>query len=150
MRKRSGFTLIEIIVTLVVIGIAAAALLSIFSNLIRGSADPMIQQQATTIAEAYLEEIMLKAFDDPQVAETGAAEAGETRATYDDVQDYNSADTVVRDQNGNAITPQFDAYNINIVVAGDTLNTVAAMRIDVTVSHAAVAGITLSAYRTDY
>ena len=90
MRKSSGFTLMEIIVTLIVIGISAAALMSVFSNLIRGSADPMIQQQAATIAEAYMEEIMLRSFDDPQGGETGAAEGGETRATYDDVKDFRS------------------------------------------------------------
>ena len=106
--------------------------------MIRGSADPVIQQQATTIAEAYMEEIMLRAFEDPQVAESGGAEAGETRPTYDDVQDYNSLGTTqVRDQNNNPVAALSD-YQVTVTVSGaDALNTVSAMRVDVTVSHPA-------------
>ena len=154
MRSQSAFTLIEIIVTIVVIGISATALLSVFSSMIRGSADPVIQQQATTIAEAYMEEIMLRAFEDPQVAESGIAEAGETRPNYDDVQDYNSLGTnQVRDQNNNPVTA-LSAYGVTVLVErDDALNTVpeaAAMRVDVTVTHPAIADILLSGYRTRY
>jgi len=153
LRRQSAFTLIEIIVTIVVIGISATALLSVFSSMIRGSADPLIQQQATTIAEAYMEEIMLRAFEDPQVVESGAAEAGESRPNYDDVQDYNSLGTnQVRDQNDNPVAA-LSAYGVTVMVAGDALNTVpaaAAMRVDVTVTHPAIADILLSGYRTRY
>ena len=150
MRRQSAFTLIEIIVTIIVIGIAGTALLSVFTNMIRGSADPVIQQQATTIAEAYLEEIMLRAYDDPQVAESGAAEAGETRPTYDDVQDYNSLGTTqVRDQNDNPIAALSD-YQVTVAVNAAVFNAVNAMQIDVTVTHPATGSILLSAFRTDY
>jgi len=153
LRRQSAFTLIEIIITIIVISISATALLSVFSSMIRGSADPLIQQQATTIAEAYMEEIMLRAFEDPQVAESGAAEAGETRPNYDDVQDYNSLGTnQVRDQNNNPVAA-LSAYEVTVVVAGDALNTVpatAAMRVDVTVTHPAITDILLSGYRTRY
>ncbi len=91
--RQAAFTLIEIIVTLVVVGIAAVALLSVFTSNVRGSADPVIQQQAITIAEAYMEEILLQAFEDPTDAELGLASTegseGSTRALFDDVQDYN-------------------------------------------------------------
>ena len=150
MRRQSAFTLIEIIVTIVVIAIAATALLSVFSSMVRSSADPMIQQQATTIAEAYLEEIMLRAYDDPQVAESGGAEAGETRPTYDDVQDYNSLGTTqVRDQNDNPVAALSD-YQVIVTVNPAVLNTVGAMQVDVSVSHPATGTIVLTAFRTDY
>ncbi|MBT8434589.1 MAG: prepilin-type N-terminal cleavage/methylation domain-containing protein [Gammaproteobacteria bacterium] len=150
MRRQSAFTLIEIIVTIVVVGIAATALLSVFASMVRGSADPMIQQQATTVAEAYMEEIMLRAYDDPQVAESGGAEAGETRPTYDDVQDYNSLGTTqVRDQNNNPIAALSD-YQVTVTVNPAVLNTVGAMQIDVSVSHPAIDAILISAFRTDY
>ncbi|MCP4767046.1 MAG: type II secretion system protein, partial [Gammaproteobacteria bacterium] len=71
MRRQTAFTLIEVLVTLVVIAVAATALLSVFSNMVRGSADPVIQQQATTIAESYMEEILRKPYEDPVVPETG-------------------------------------------------------------------------------
>ncbi len=156
MRRARGFTLIELVVTLVVIGIAATALLSVFTSTVRGSADPVIQQQATTIAEAYVEEILLQAFADPTAPEQGAAstEAGETsRALFDDVQDYNHLGTTqVRDQNNNPIAA-LAAYSVTVSVTGAALDTVpatASMRIRVTVSHPAITPITLVAYRTNY
>lgn len=156
-RRQSAFTLVEIVVTIVVIGISATALLSVFSNMIRGSADPVIQQQATTIAEAYLEEIMLKAYDDPQVAESGGQETGESRPTYDDVQDYNSLpDNLVRDQNnklidgtGAAIADLSD-YTVAVTVNSDTFNAVPAMRVEVTVSHPAIDDILLTGFRANF
>ena len=135
----------EIIVTLIVISIAATALLSVFSSTIRTSADPMIQQQAVSIAEAYMEEILLKDF---------AVGPGSTRATFDDVLDYDGlADVGARDQNDNAIAG-LGAYTVAVSVAGDSLNGIVvadSMRIDITVSHALMTGnLLLSGYRTNY
>ncbi len=146
-RRHFGFTLIEVITTIVVLAIAAGALLSVFTGTIRGSADPMIQQQAVSIAEAYMEEILLKDFNDPDGI------GGETRSTYDDVRDYNALpDTVVRDQNGNAIGA-LSAYSITVSVTGDVLNGIAAsnsLRVDISVDHPAIDPIVLSGYRTNY
>jgi MSHA pilin protein MshD len=153
MRRQLAFTLIEIIVTLVVIAIAATALMSVFSNMIRGSADPVVQQQATTVAEAYLEEILLRAFEDPQGGETGSDEGEAGRAEYDDVQDYRSlAVAPAADQFGNPIAT-LAAYTVRVSVTGDELNGVPStdsLRIDVEVRHPAIAPILLSAYRTKY
>ena len=44
--RDSCFTLIEVITTIVVVAIAAAALLGVFTGAIRGRADQMLQQQA--------------------------------------------------------------------------------------------------------
>ena len=153
MRNQYAFTLIEVIVTIIVIGIAAAALLSVVNNLVRGSADPVIQQQASTIAEAYMEEIMLRAFEDPQSGETGADEGEAGRADYDDVQDYRSlAIGPVADQFGNPIAA-LSAYTVEVNVINQGLNGIAAgdsLRVDVSVSHPAADTILLSRYRTRY
>jgi MSHA pilin protein MshD len=152
MRRQTAFTLIEILVTLVVIGVAATALLQVFSNMVRGSADPMIQQQAITVAEAYMEEILRKPYADPNGGETGSAEAGESRASFDDVQDYNSLpDNLVRDQNNNAVAALADytvAVDVNFVAG--VLNGVDALQIDVTVTHPVLGAVSLSAFRTNY
>lgn len=144
----NGFTLIEIIVTIVVLAIASTALLSVFSSTVATSANPVIQQQAISIAEAYLEEISLKSFNDPD----GIAEAN-NRVNYDDVRDYNSLpDTVVRDQNNTAI-PALSSYDVTVVVTTSALNTISAsdsLRIDVSVNHAAIDPISLTGYRTSY
>ena len=150
LHRARAFTLIELLVTIVVIAVAATALLGVFSNMVRGSADPMLQQQAITIAEAYMEEILHKAFADPVVAETGSSEAGETRSSFNDVQDYNNLpDNQVRDQNNSPILP-LAAYTVTVAVNGAVLSGVNTMQIDVTVSHPVTGAISLSAFRANY
>lgn len=156
MRRQSAFTLIEIIVTLVVISIAATALIGVFANTVRGSADPVIQQQATTIAEAYLEEIMLRAFNDPQDPELGLGwvEAGEPgRAEFDDVQDYSTlAAGATADQFGNPVAA-LAAYTVTVTITNAALGGLPAadsLRVDVDVAHPAIGNILLSGFRTRY
>jgi MSHA pilin protein MshD len=57
-----GLSLIELIVTIVVIGAAVAGVLGAFAMATRSSADPMIQKQALAIAEAVMEEVQLMPF----------------------------------------------------------------------------------------
>ncbi len=142
----TGFTLIEIITTIVVLSVAATAIMSMFTNTIRHSADPMIQQQAVSIAEAYMEEILLRSYSDPNGNETG-----EARATFDDVDDYdglNDADAM--DQNGNVISGLED-YTVTVSVSAASLNTtVPALLVTVTVKHDVLDAIVLQGYRTNY
>ena len=55
-KNQSGFTLIEIIITLVVLSIAAVGVLSVFSVGIKGSADPLILNQAIGLAQGKMDE----------------------------------------------------------------------------------------------
>jgi MSHA pilin protein MshD len=152
MRLQSAFTLVEVIVTIVVVSIASVALMS-FANMVRGSADPVIQQQATTIAEAYLEEILLRSFNDPQGGETGADEGEAGRAEYDDVKDYRSlAAGPAADQFGNPVAA-LAAYTVTVNITNTALGGIPAadaLRVDVSVSHAAISNILLSGFRTRY
>lgn len=142
--RHSGFTLLEIITTVVVIAVAAPTLMSVFSSTIQTSANPMFQHQALSIAEAYMEEILLKDF---------AIGPEATRANFDDVRDYNGlTDVGARDQANNLIAGLND-YTISVTVANDGLNGIAAadsLRIDITVSHAVIDNILLSGYRVNY
>ena len=142
--RHSGFTLLEIITTVVVIAIAATALMSVFSSTIRTSADPVLQHQALAIAEAYMEEILLKDF---------AIGPETTRASFDDVRDYNGLNDVgARDQGNNPIAGLND-YTITVTVVNDGLNGIAAvdsLRIEIVVSGALIDDILLSGYRVNY
>ena len=57
-----GLSLIELIVTIVVMGAAVAGVLGAFAMATRSSVDPMIQKQALAIAEAVMEEVQLMPF----------------------------------------------------------------------------------------
>ncbi len=143
-----GFTLIEVLITIVVIGIAATAIMSVFISTVKTSVDPIIQQQAISIAEAYLEEIQGKSFTDPTGVETG-----ESRATFDDIVDYhNLIDTGAKDQNASPIVG-LENYTISVTVTSQALNGIAsadAKRIDVTVTHPATGSILLSGFRVNH
>lgn len=109
-----GVTLIEVIMFIVIVGIAAGGILMVFANTTRASADPLIRKQALAIAESLLEEVRMMPFtfcdpDDANAAtatgafvgargcattvETLGPEAGETRyaalTPFDNINDYN-------------------------------------------------------------
>ena len=114
-RGERGATLIELVISIVVIAIAASAVLGVLSGTLGRSADAMVLTQAVSIAEAYLEEISLKPFDDPDSID------GETsRIAFDDVNDYTGlVDTGARDQFGNALAP-LAQYTVTVTVTPTT------------------------------
>lgn len=143
----AGATLIELIVSIVVIGVGLAGILVVIDRNTRASADPLLQHQAIAIAEAYLEEILTRPFSDP------GGPGPETRATYDNVSDYNGLnDAGARDQNDNPI-PGLEQYNVAVAVTAQALNTVPAAEswlIQVTVTPPFGGAVVLSGYRTSY
>jgi MSHA pilin protein MshD len=144
-RSQLGATLIELIVSIVIVSVSVTGIMMVISNTTRASADPMLRTQATAIAEAYLEEILSQALNDPDTTETGGAEAGETRANFDDVSDYHGlADTGgAIDQSGNPIAG-LERYNVSVDVSVSSVNGEASKRIQVSVGHDAVPGLNVA------
>jgi len=141
-----GVTLIELIVFIVIVGVGLAGVLSALNVSVRGSADPLRPKQALAIAEGLLEEIMTKNYTDPDGINTG-----ETRATYDDIDDFRSADVTV-DLLGNSYTvigytPSVTITDINDL--GPVGTQVNAKRITVSVSYAG-GSVSLTGYRASY
>lgn len=160
-RHQHGLTLIELIVFIVIVGVALAGVLTVLMQTTRNSADPMIRKQALAIAEAVLEEVMLQPFtwcdpDDPAAAtalntlgcataEGLGAEGAEARGTFDNVSDYNGLVTATNIAGGGAA-----AYNATVAVVPSSLNGIAAsesLLITVTVA-APGEQIVLQGYRT--
>ena len=77
--RQRGVSLIELVLFIVIVGVASAAILGVMSLTTRQSADPQLRKQALAIAEAMLEEIELARFTycDPryEVAETATSVA---------------------------------------------------------------------------
>jgi MSHA pilin protein MshD len=148
-RKQSGTTLIELVIAIVIISIASSAILMVFSKTVGSSADPMIRHQAVAIAEAYLEEIALRSFADPDGVDGEAS-----RDLYDDVDDYNGlVDAGARDQFNAALTG-LENYTVTVAVtASSALPSIAStdlFLISVTITHAANIDFTISAYRANF
>ena len=56
--KQGGFSLIETVITLIVLSIAAVAIISVFSTGIKGSANPLVAAQATQLAQGELDTVI--------------------------------------------------------------------------------------------
>ena len=141
--------MIELVIAIVIVSIAVSSVLMALSMTVGYSADPMIRHQAIAIAEAYLEEIALKAFDDPDGVDGEA-----NRTLYDDVDDYNGlVDVGARDQFNAALAGLGD-YTVTVAVtASSALPSIAStdlFLISVTITHAADINFTVSAYRANY
>lgn len=147
--RQSGVTLIELVIAIVIIAIAATAILGTFATTVGASVDPMIRHQAVAIAEAYLEEIALKSFADPDGVDGEAS-----RDLYDDVDDYDGlTDNGARNQFDAAIA-DLSNYTISVSVTGSNalpgITSVDLYLIDVTVTHPQNVNFTVSGYRANF
>jgi MSHA pilin protein MshD len=101
--KINGFSLIEMVITIVVIGIALTALTSSLFSGVGRNADPLWQAKATQLSQAYLDEILAMRYQEDSPigggsvgscsingAETGSGIGGgeSSRSLFDDVDDY--------------------------------------------------------------
>ena len=71
LKRESGMTLIELVMSIVIIAIAVGGVLGLLAQTSGHSADAMIISQAVSIGEAYAEEIGLQSFDDPDGSDGG-------------------------------------------------------------------------------
>jgi MSHA pilin protein MshD len=137
-------TLVELLIAIVVVGIALAAIMSVFVVTTQHSADPMARVQAQILAEGYLDEILLKKFYDTttnRVCPGGAASHASFVCGY----------------NGLSETP-ISGYTaaVSVTSSGVTLNgldnssVIRVLKVDVTVTGPGSTTITLTGYRTNY
>ena len=170
--SKNGFTLIEMIITIVVISIALSAMLGAFSSSMSRSADPMWRNKTIKLAQLYLDEILSKRFDEntpvggvPAAGGAGApaltacgslgAEVGEVRATYDDVDDFHNATAAIPVGASGALDTSYDNYLIAVeVICDGTAASVNgnqhAKRIKVTVTPPGQSTMDFYAYKGNY
>lgn len=145
-RRHYGFTLIEMVVAIVIIGVGLAGVLSAFNTTVKSSADPLIHKQMLSIAEEMMEEILLK----PYAVAAGTI-SGCNRAGADDVSDYAGYSQPVCDIDGTAVAG-LGTYTVTVAVdAAASLGTLAVdvKKVTVTVTHGGES-LSLVGWRTDY
>ena len=174
-RRQAGFSLLEAVIFIVVLGIGIAGMAILYNQLTLASVDPLIRKQALAIANSLMEEIQLRPFtfcdpDDPQVYTATApgdcgtqegigVEGGESRYVdprFDNVSDYHGFSMpAIVDVNNNAVAG-LAGYNASVAVAnagGDFpagIPADAALLITVTVTGPANVSIVLQGYRLRY
>ena len=146
-----GFTLVELVVSIAIISIAVTAVLGILSDVSARSGQNLVQAQATEIAAAYLNEVLVRSFSDPD-----ANPVEPSRDQFDDVGDYNGLlDVGARDQFNRPI-PGLSQFTVSVQVAAPGAGALGAVpvpnmrRVDVTVTHPTGVRVLLSGYRTAY
>lgn len=149
--RQCGITLIELIMFILVVSVGLVGVLSAMNVSVRGSADPLLYKQSLAIAEATMEEILLKDFANPSGGYTGS-----DRSRFDDVQDFDGYDvTGVRDLAGFVITG-LAAYRVRVTVTSDsfcvnpTSGAAEAKKILVTVTSPGNDDFKLTGYRCKY
>jgi MSHA pilin protein MshD len=140
--RAQGVTLVELVVSIVVISIAGVALASTLAYLNGAGNTSILQAQAQSIANSYLNEILGKSFSGPY--------NGGVRALFDDVSDYNGLDTpVASDEFGNVS----GNFRVRVSALPGVLNGLpanAVLLVNVTVDYGNASSVVASGYRTNY
>lgn len=154
-RPPRGFTLLELIVFIVIVGTALAGVLTVFNITTKSSADPIQPKQALLVAESMMEEILLKAYANPAGGYAAACPGTCDRAQFDDVGDYNNYASAGVFSLDDLATPVagLAAYNVAVTVAAASVtatgNALAGLLITVTVTVGGNA-YALTGYRFNY
>lgn len=189
--KQLGLSLVELIITIVIIAIALVGISAMLNSGLSRNADALIQVRTVALAQAYLDEILGKRYDErtrsrgvppcrasapPARQCTAEASFGpdgsETRARFDDVDDYHGLDegegqiNPLQDARGDTRTGydnfrvEVDVRYINVGVGeeeeslgvnNELDDQYDAKLITVTVTHStATTGIDFSAYKSNF
>ena len=173
--RERGFSLLEAVIFIVVLGIGIAGMAVLYNQLTLSSVDPLIRKQALAIANSLMEEIQLRAFtycdpDDPLVFTAASpagcgtpegigVEGGETRYAdprFDNVSDYHGFSMAsIVDANNNPVAG-LTGYSASVSVAnagGDFPGGIpadAALLVTVTVAGPGNVSVSLQGYRLRY
>jgi MSHA pilin protein MshD len=175
--RERGLSLIEVVIFIVVLGIAIAGMAILYNQVTLASVDPLVRKQAAAIASSLMEEIQLRPFtycdpDDPLVYTAGSpaacgteevlgVEGGETRYAdprYDNVSDYSGfpMPAGIQDISNNTIAglAGYSAQVAIIAAGGDfpaAVPAAEALRITVVVTHLTTGvRVALQGYRLRY
>lgn len=149
--KNSGYTLVELVISVMIIGVALTGTLLAFQTATRYSADPMLIHQSMAIANSYLTEALNKEFLD-----SGSCPVETSRDKFTHVCQYHGlTNNGAKDQRNQSIAG-LESYTVSVLV-DDTQASLQGLvagtevvRVDVSVTHPKSVAIKLSGYKTKY
>jgi len=171
-KQQQGATLVELVMTIVIISVAIAGAVGAFSLIAGRSADPLNQSRAVALSQLYMDEILARKFADGSPvgggevnsvnADCGAAigpdDVGgvtESRDTYDDVDDYNKLSGVSPQNSEEDPLTGYSGFLVSVTVAcaGTEVgfaDNYQAKRIDITITDPSANDYLFSAYRGNF
>lgn len=148
----SGFSLIELIIAIVVVGAGVTAIFSLTTQAASQGTDPMTYKQSLALVESYMEEIRGKRFSNGTCP---SVPSSNVRANYSYVCHYDTsgADVSVADQQGNSLL-DWSQYTVRVTVSNTGFNGISssnAQKIVVLVKHAiSNTSVSLTSYKTNF
>jgi len=150
--RQDGFTLIELILFIVVVGVATAGLFAAINSSTVNNVNPLLEVRALELAQAQMDEIIGKRYDDRSPnggfppcdsGEAGAVSCNSTDSKTDrsDLDDFDGYST---------LPGGYADYSMAVTVSYETLDGRPAKLITVTVTPGNGDPVTLSAYRSNF
>ena len=170
--QQTGFTLVETVIVIVLVGAMMAGMTSLFMNNVGNSHRPYLRQKALAVANAFMDEILRKQWNEntplgggcvntasgsclagPIMATIGSD--GESRAIYDDIDDYHGLNQSPPQDSSGTDMPGYAGYtvSVNVVQPGANWHSVPAADvrlITVSVTSSSNEAISISAYRVNF
>jgi len=118
MKRQQGLTLIELVTSITIIGLAGSAVLGIMGYLSSTSGSTLARTRAQDIAQLYLSQVLSRPFSDPD-----ATPVESSRSQFDDIGDFAGIDDASAiDQSGTVIAP----WRVRVTVTPAALGSVPA------------------------
>jgi len=148
--RSAGVSLVELVVFIVLVGVAMAGVFAAFNTITAASSDPEVRKQMVAIAESLMEEIELR----PLACSAGCSAS----RPFDSVSAYNGLSMIGITDITNVAVTGLGGYSASVTVTptalGSGANTIpntASLLITIAVSHpSSGASLTLEGYRTHY
>jgi len=163
-RTETGFSLLELIASIVILGLMFGGFVTVFAQVMRHGNDPQFLVQAQMLGNAYLNEAISRSFLDPQTGDACPVPEAQ-RPLYDNVCDFDqlsfngcTATSSVCPQLGDCACDRtgqplagLAGFSISMSVQAATLAGVAGLEVNVQVDHEALegAGVRLQAFRSE-
>ncbi len=160
---QKGATLVELIMTIVIISVAIAGVVGAFALITGRSADPLNQTRAVELAQLYMDEIITRKYDHdaPQggvprfsgSCSIATEEGAGNRAQFNDVDDYNGLeDSPPADAQG--ALNDYNGFIVKVEVSCDAaalgLPSGQAKRIDLTITAPVDQTFSFTAYKANF
>ena len=166
--RQGGVTLIELVISIVILSIAMVAVMNAFSFSMKHSADPLWRNKTLKLGQLYLDEILAKNYDHntpvgsvPLLASPSCAAAdlgpdtGEARATYNDVDDYHGLTDAPPVSLSAGLHTSYSDYSVSVSVECDGARVSAsaanhAKKVTVMVTPPGQNTVTFAAYKANF
>ena len=170
-KMQGGFTLIETIIVIVLVGAMMAGMTSMFMTNVGNRHRPFLRKRALAVVNAFMDEIQHKRWNEATPVGGGCVNSGAScptgpaaiaigtdgdwRAPYDDIDDYHGLNQSPPQNSAGVDMPGYAGFTVNVSVVqpAGAWNTIAAADvrlITVSVTSPSNESLAISAYRVNF